>query len=279
MYPLPAPQDHSPIVTTMPLEIGRALADLTESAPAGELKEIYNDLVTMLPDQQVIIREYVAHLAETQGIVIPGEGIASQENKNESSGKFWDCKRKKMYNVTFIDSELFDHEEATSKITYPDLYNELVEKIQEYGDSQFPSQFEFNVIPESATKLTVLLIGQKLNKSNFYTGRWRASYKFDESEQAHGDISIDIHYYEEGNVRFQFEESIQKKCKFSASAIVNFIQSVENAALMKVINQFTALNQNHFKTLRRLLPVTKSRINWGNAIGNYKLGTDVIDEQ
>lgn len=263
----------------MSTEINKILTELTSSAPAGELEEVFNDLVTILPDQQATIRKSVARLAETQGIVVPGEGIAAQENKDESSGKFWDFKKKQKYNASFVDSKLLDREAAAPDVTYPSMYNELVENLKQYGDSQFPSQFEFNVIPHSSTKLTVLLIGQKLNKSNFYTGRWKSVYTFDKHEQAHGDITIDIHYYEEGNVRFKFDESVQKECEFSPSAIVGFIKSVENAALMKVISQFTALNQNHFKNLRRLLPVTKSRINWGNAIGNYKLGTDVINEQ
>ena len=64
----------------------------------------------------------------------------------------------------------------------------------------------------------------------------------------------------------------------NASRIVNFINEQENATMVKIIEQFNNLNQKSFKNLRRLLPVTRSKINWGSAIGNYRLGSDVINK-
>lgn len=262
----------------MASEISRIFTQIIESAPPGELEEVYNYLVAILPDKRDVIEKCVIRLAETHGIVLPGEGIACNENK-DASGKFWDYKQKKKYNASYSTAQMFDVEPSTPVAKYPTFYSELVKEVDSYSKSHFPSDAVFEVIPHSSTKVNVILISEKLNKSNFYTGRWKAAYTFEEAQKARGNIVIDVHYYEEGNVRFKFDEAVEKECDFSPAAIVRFIQRAEDEVQLRVVNQFTVLNQNYFKNLRRLLPVTKSRINWGAAIGNYKLGTDVISEQ
>lgn len=262
----------------MSKEIGDILTLLVESCPPGELEEAYNDLIVMFPAQKALINKIIGRLAEKQGLVLNGRGIAFEANKDEGSGKFWDYKQKKKYNADFKGSRCFDVETGNPDVEFPTFYEELSEQIQSYGEQHFPSQFEYEIVPRS-TSLYISFVGQKLNKSNFYTGRWKGAYTFDQAKKAHGEISLDIHYYEEGNVRLESTETTDDTCEFSASAILKYIEQCENAVLIKVVNQFTTLNQKYFKNLRRLLPVTKSRINWGNAIGNYKLGTDVINEQ
>lgn len=259
-------------------EINEILEQLVESAPAGELEEVYNDLMIMFPNQSGVVNKTITRLAEKQGIVLNGKGIANQENKDSASGKFWDFEQRQTFNTDFKGSKIFDAEASDPDVEYPLFYNTLVEELKTYGDKHFPSQFEYQVVPKGSL-LLVTFIGQKLNKSNFYTGRWTGSYTFNANNTTKAEILLDIHYYEEGNVRFDFKEVIEEKCDYSPSAILSFIERSENAVLIKVVNQFTLLNQKYFKNLRRLLPVTKSRINWGNAIGNYKLGTDVINEQ
>lgn len=265
-------------ISNMSKEIGDILQQLIESAPAGELEEVYNDLMIMFPNQSGVVNKTLTRLAEKQGIVLNGKGIANQENKDSQSGKFWDYENRKTYNTDFEGSKIFDSESSTPQVEYPHFYNNLVKELKFYGEKHFPSQFEYQVIPK-VDSLVITLIGQKLNKSNFYTGRWTGTYTINSTMKlAKADILLDIHYYEEGNVRFDFKEEIEEDCEFTPSAILSFIERSENAVLIKVVNQFTLLNQKYFKNLRRLLPVTKSKINWGNAIGNYKLGTDVIEQ-
>lgn len=259
-------------------EITEILAQLVKSAPAGELREVSNDLSIMLPDQVNAVNKSLACLAESQGIVISGKGIASKNNKDPSSSKFWDYRRMQKYNTDFKSGESYDIESATSEVEYPPFFDELVEDLRKYGDLHYPSEFEFEVIPKSPTSLSVSIIGEKLSEGNFYNGRWKSYYVFEDSKDAQGEILLDIHYYEEGNVRFEFKETLQTPCELSPFHIVNFIKSTETAVSMKVVKQFTLLNQKYFKNLRRLLPITKSKINWGNAIGNYKLGADIVNE-
>lgn len=89
---------------------------------------------------------------------------------------------------------------------------------------------------------------------------------------------MDIHYYEEGNVRLNFSEEISENVSNDKN-LVKIIENIEHKLSLKVIESFNELNQRTFKNLRRLLPITRSKINWGNAIGNYRLGSDVINKQ
>lgn len=271
---IPLYPNHSP----MSKEISEILEQLIETAPAGELEEVYNDLLVMFPNQLGVVNKTLLRLAEKQGIVLNGKGIANQESKDLTSGKFWDFETKQTFNTDFKGTKIFDSEPSIPDVEYPPFYNTLVEVLKLYGNKHFPSQFEYQVIPKKDL-LLVTFIGQKLNKKNFYTGRWTGSYSFSANNTTKAEMLLDIHYYEEGNVRFDFKEVIEENCDYSPTAILSFIERSENAVLIKVVDQFTLLNQKYFKNLRRLLPVTKSRINWGNAIGNYKLGSDVINEQ
>lgn len=110
---------------------------------------------------------------------------------------------------------------------------------------------------------------------------WKSVYSVDGSGKIDGNVKLDIHYYEDGNVRLDFDEATEFASlgEVSASAIVNYINKAENDATLKILEDFTLLNQKYFKNLRRLLPVTKSKINWGKAIGAYRLGSDVVNKK
>ena len=46
-------------------------------------------------------------------------------------------------------------------------YDELIQKLSQYGDDYYPSNFAFTVIPESEDQLRVIIMGQRANHDNF----------------------------------------------------------------------------------------------------------------
>ena len=86
---------------------------------------------------------------------------------------------------------------------------------------------------------------------------------------------MDVHYYEDGNVRMNTSKKIEiSSGTGSADAVVREIAKAENKYQEELNRAFTALAEGSFKGLRRQLPVTRQRVEW-DKIAGYRLGQDV----
>lgn len=280
----------------MSIKLNELVDSLIQSAPPAELKQVSQSLSlltkgTSTSSTNSLIQDSIEQYAQ-ENIISIDNIIISKYNKDENSSKYIDYVNNKLFNVDWQNQKIIDVESYhDNNNKRGSNYDELIQKLSQYGDDYYPSNFAFTVIPESEDQLRVIIIGQRANHDNFYTGQWKSNYLITE-QGIKGNIDLDIHYFEDGNVRLKFNESINSSNNNNnsstlqsgnlinnASRIVNFINEQENATMVKIIEQFNNLNQKSFKNLRRLLPVTRSKINWGSAIGNYRLGSDVINKK
>lgn len=261
-------------------DLGTIVNDLVQASPPGELKDVKNSLSAIIQEEnQSVINNSISTYIVTKGLAVDDQFIVSSYNKDPNSSKFIDFIEKKKFNLDLVTQSAIDLEEYTPDVEYPVYFDRLVESLIVYGKDHYPSDLTFTIVPDSKGGMKVLLIGEKLSQANFYTGRWSSIYSLDKDGEFQGKISLDIHYYEDGNVRLEFEETTEsvKLDDVCASSIMNYIRDSEYKATLKLMDDFTLLNQKYFKNLRRLLPVTKSKINWGKAIGNYRLGSQVVN--
>ena len=265
---------------TMSVNLSAIIDKLVESAPPGELKSVKKNLdIIAAHENTSIINKSLEKYIENNFVVLSGQYIAGKLNKDAHSTKFWDYIGKQKFNVDSKNERAIDFESADPEVEYPDYFDGLVERLELYGNNHYPSNYAFTIIPHVDKTVEVVIIGEKVNVENYFSGRWQSVYRVTVSGAVTGHVNLDIHYYEDGNVRLNFEEPIKDALNdVSASGIVNFINNFENDLTMKIVEQFNTLNQNSFKNLRRLLPVTKSKINWGKAIGTYRLGSDVVNQ-
>lgn len=280
----------------MSINLNELVDSLIQSAPPAELKQVSQSLSSLTKGTSTsstnsLIQDSIEQYAQ-ENIISIDNIIISKYNKDENSSKYIDYVNNKLFNVDWQNQKIIDVESYhDNNNKRGSNYDELIQKLSQYGDDYYPSNFAFTVIPESEDQLRVIIIGQRANHDNFYTGQWKSNYLITE-QGIKGNIDLDTHYFEDGNVRLKFNESINSSNNNNnsstlqsgnlinnASRIVNFINEQENATMVKIIEQFNNLNQKSFKNLRRLLPVTRSKINWGSAIGNYRLGSDVINKK
>lgn len=250
------------------------LAEIVAQAPPGELGEVAADLSVVVPG---LSGRSVQNYTNTNWGVFSSSYVASGLNKDKNLAKYVDHVRRELFNVDVAKGTAIDVEKWTPDVVYPEFYDKLVDSLRDYGADHFPLSFAFTVIPDDG-KLDILLIGERVNADNFFTGRWKAHYAV-ESGAVSGAVSVDIHSYEDGNVRLNYDEKVGDKVDAGASPIVNFIARTEHAVTLKIVDDFSELNNRYFKNLRRVLPVTKSKVNWGSAIGNYRLGADVVNKK
>lgn len=259
----------------MSVKFEELITSLIQSAPSAELPEVINSLKTISAASQSTIDDALTEYIKQQPIVI-SDYIISSLNKDPHSSKYIDYVKQEKFTFDITKQDIIDVESYT-----PDapVDSNLVKKLQQYSDDYF-QDYTFTIIPESKDNYAIIIIGEKLNQENFYTGKWHSQYQVSNGSIT-GSINLDIHYFEDGNVRLKYNESnISSEASVSnASDVVNFINQTDNSVELKLIDQFQHLNQQSFKNLRRLLPVTRSKINWGSAIGNYRLGSDVVNKK
>ena len=81
---------------------------------------------------------------------------------------------------------------------------------------------------------------------------------------------MDVHYYEDGNVRMNTSKKVEVAGGASAEGVVRAIVKAENEFQEQLNRSFTALAEGSFKGLRRQLPVTRQRVEW-EKIGGYRV--------
>lgn len=259
----------------MSVNLDQVVSSLVETAPPGELSQVSSDLSTILDVSQSTINKSIQKQVDDKGTIISGNLIASKRNKQPGSTKYIDYVNKSLFNVDYASRKAIDIEDYDPETTYPPYFNDLVDKLEAYGQDHYPSAFAYSVIPGDEPQL--LIIGEKVSPENFYTGCWNSHYRI-QNGAINGVVTIDVHYYEDGNVRLNFEEEVSQSI-LGHDDIVNAINKIETSLSLKLVHSFNELNEKTFKSLRRLLPVTRSKVNWGSAIGNYRLGSDVVNKK
>lgn len=126
------------------------------------------------------------------------------------------------------------------------------------------------------SQVALLTVASKYSPSNYWNGRWRSSYLFTPSSSTlTGTIAVDVHYYEDGNVRLQTKKEVSVKVPGGGSAdVVKALAQAEKSYQEDLNKAFGALSEGAFKGLRRQLPITRQKIEW-EKISGYRLGQDI----
>ncbi|KAF2732003.1 F-actin-capping protein-like protein subunit alpha-1 [Polyplosphaeria fusca] len=260
-----------------------ALSSFVESTPPGELGDVTKAIKSILGDDSVqselapAFEKYNEEQFTT--VKLPGgsgEVIVSPHN-SLGDGRYYD--------VESQSSFLFDH--ATQKASgsqsyvlesnHSDLVKSLVKSLGTHTSEHYPKSSQ-GVFPiEDDSQLAIVTVANKYSPSNYWNGRWRSSYIYTPSSGSiTGSIKVDVHYYEDGNVRLltNKEVSVSVSSGASASEIVRQIANAEKRYQEDLNKAFGSLSEGAFKALRRQLPVTRQKIEW-EKISGYRLGQDI----
>lgn len=128
--------------------------------------------------------------------------------------------------------------------------------------------------------VTICISSAKFNSANFWNGRWRsvwtATFKPNGQVTLSGNIRVGVHYYEDGNVQLNTEVNKNVSCpggnqQATADNIVKAIRKEEANYQQAVDNSYATMGDTTFKALRRVLPITRQKVDW-NKIRNMKMG-------
>lgn len=257
--------------------VNRIISD----CPPGELREVYDDLIKITGENSKnTLLDAIESYNVQNCIPVDVDGtfiIISKYNKEGS--KFFDPINSVIFSVDHLGHKGLDiepYEFIHSKLEKQQL-KDLHDKLQEYLLQNFPGDVSLAVypVPEEISKISIIIVSTKYNPNNFWNGHWRSSYIYDlDTKELTGHISTQVHYYEDGNVSFQSGKDVSQP---NVVDVVSTIRDIETSFESDLDLSFSDLNEKQFKALRRRLPVTRSKINWGNAIGGYRLGKNAAE--
>jgi len=143
---------------------------------------------------------------------------------------------------------------------YADLIRSLQKAFSTATTEHFPSSTVGIFPTDSDSSIVILLVASKYSPQNFWNGRWRSTYTLNPSSNSVvGTIKVDVHYYEDGNVRMSTSKKVETSGS-SADTLVREIAKAENKYQEEVNKAFTTLSEGSFKGLRRQLPVTRQKV-------------------
>lgn len=188
------------------------------------------------------------------------------------------------YDVESSSSFAFDHptQKASAVQSHvlesplADTVKSTLKSLGSYVKEHFPNA-AYGAYPiENDSKIAIIIVANKYSPQNFWNGRWRSLYIFDPSSNTlEGSIKVDVHYYEDGNVRLLTNKPVNTSVPSgTGSGIAKEISVGEKKYQDELNKSFTSLSEGAFKGLRRQLPVTRQKIEW-DKVASYRLGQDI----
>ncbi|KAJ0353046.1 F-actin-capping protein subunit alpha [Colletotrichum chrysophilum] len=249
------------------------VSSFVEGAPPGE------SLTVSDPELVSSLEPAFEKYNEEQFITVKLPGGSQQvivsSHNSLGNGQYFD--------VESSTSFTFDHstQKASNAQSYvleganADLIKSTLKSLGPYVKEHFPNA-AYGVYPtENDSKVAVIIVSNKYSPNNFWNGRWRSLYIYDpSSESLEGSVKVDVHYYEDGNVRLLTSRPTQTSVSGTGAGIVKEISNSEKKYQEELNRGFTNLSEGAFKGLRRQLPVTRQKIEW-DKITSYRLGQDI----
>ncbi|KAK4147508.1 2-oxoisovalerate dehydrogenase e1 beta subunit [Dichotomopilus funicola] len=213
-------------------------------------------------------------------VKLPGSSqqvIVSSHN-SLGDGRYYDPESSVSFAFDHATQKASAVESYTAEGDTADLAKSVLKGLSTYVSEHFTNAAYGAYPTENDSKLAVIIVANKYSPNNFWNGRWRSLYIYDPaSNTLEGSLKVDVHYYEDGNVRLLTNKASTATVPSSGAtgaAIAREISTGERKYQEELNRSFTSLSEGAFKALRRQLPVTRQKIEW-DKVASYRLGQDI----
>ncbi|GME23659.1 f-actin-capping protein subunit alpha [Neofusicoccum parvum] len=257
-----------------------ALSSFIESAPPGELSNVTAAIksITGSDDVSSLSSAYQKYNEEQFTTTkLPGgsEAVLVSPYNSLGDNRYYDVASNSSFAFDHVTGKATDVQQHVLESPHADLVKSLLKHLAAHAAEHYPAAALGAFPAESDAKVAIVLVSNKYSPNNFWNGRWRSTYVVDPASGAiEGAIKVDVHYYEDGNVRMLTEKPVSASGGSGAQDIVRSVAGLERKYQEDLNRAFANLSEGAFKGLRRQLPVTRQKIEW-EKISGYKLGQDI----
>ncbi|KAK4453872.1 F-actin-capping protein subunit alpha [Podospora aff. communis PSN243] len=254
-----------------------------EGAPPGELADVIADIKALTLHEPSLVKglgpafeKYNEEQFTT--VKLPGgsQQVVVSSHSALGGGRYFDVESSSSFEFDHVTRKASAVQSYVLEGSQSDLVKSTIKALGPYVKEHFPNA-AYGAYPiENDSRVAVIIVANKYSPNNFWNGRWRSLYIFDPSSGTlEGSIKVDVHYYEDGNVRLLTNKPVSLFVPSGAGAgIVREIASTEKKYQEELNRSFTSLSEGAFKALRRQLPVTRQKIEW-EKVASYRVGQDI----
>lgn len=259
------------------------LSSFVEGAPPGELTDVIADIKALTistPNAVSDLGPAFQKYNEEQFVTVKLPGSSQQviisSHSSLGDGRYYDVESSSSFAFDHTTQKASAVQSHVIEGSQADLVKSTLKSLSTYVKEHFRNAASGVYPIEDDSKIAIVIVSSKYSPNNFWNGRWRSLYIFDPSSGSlEGSIKVDVHYYEDGNVRLLTNKPVTATVSSGTGAgIVKEIAAAERKYQEELNRGFTNLSEGAFKGLRRQLPVTRQKIEW-DKVASYRLGQDI----
>ncbi|KAI1741730.1 2-oxoisovalerate dehydrogenase beta subunit [Xylaria scruposa] len=271
------------------LEMASSLATIesfVEGAPPGEYSpntKQRTNIKTLTLNEPSLVSELgpaFEKYNEEQFVTVKLPGSSQQvvisSHNSLGDGRYFDVESSSSFAFDHATQKASEVQSYALEGAQADLVKSTLKNLSTYVKEHYPNA-SYGVYPtENDTKVAIIIVANKYSPNNFWNGRWRSLYIYDPSSGSlEGSIKVDVHYYEDGNVRLLTNKPLSSSVASDTGAGISKEIAAGEKKYQEELNKgFTSLSEGTFKSLRRQLPVTRQKIEW-DKVASYRVGQDI----